>query len=642
MFPLHVTRGNSMKKSLRGLAGMLLAIVSGPQYAAEMVAANLSDLSLEDLGRIEVTSVSGRAEKISDAPASIYVITGEDIRRSGANSLPEALRLAPNLQVARIDGGSYAISARGFNNAIANKLLVLIDGRTVYAPYYSGVQWDQQDVVLEDVERIEVISGPGATLWGANAVNGVINVITRSAQDTHGALAVASGGNRGTQGTFRVGGDFAGGSLRAYGKTSVEQNTKTAAGAPLRDGWRRSQAGFRFDWAGDVDALTFQGDTYKGTSEHRGAFGPFELRPIEISGTNLLARWTRKLSGGSNLELQAYYDRTNRDDSLLYRPEAGVADIQFRHSIPFEGHKLLWGAGYRHANDYIQPGILASFVPERMSQSWRNVFAQEEIQLQRNVALTLGAKFESNEYTGWEFLPSMRLAWKLSDQTLLWGAASRAVRAPARLDRDLRVPANPPFLIAGGPNFASEIAEVFELGLRGQPSNVLSYSITMFRNEWSNLRSGENPPNAQVQNAISGPTYGAEAWGSWQASPAWRLSGGLTTLRKDLVHRTPATDPTGVANQGNDPDYTWMLRSQFNFSPRVEFDASIRRVAPLPAPFVVGYNAVDARLGWKVNRELDISLIFQNALDPEHAEFGAAPGRSEIARSAFIRLMWKQ
>jgi iron complex outermembrane receptor protein len=626
---------------LRDMAGILFMCAAAPVGAADAGARGLSDLSLEDLGRIEVTSVSGRAERLSDAPASIYVITNEDIRRSGANSLPEALRLAPNLQVARVDGGTYAISARGFNNAIANKLLVLIDGRTVYAPYYSGVQWDQQNVMLEDVERIEVISGPGATLWGANAVNGVINVITRSAQDTRGALAVASGGNRGSQGALRFGGEFAGGSLRAYAKTSVEQNTKTAAGAAVPDGWRRTQAGFRFDWTGDADGLTVQGDAYKGTSEHRGALGPFELRPIEASGANLLARWTRKLAGGSNIELQAYYDHTNRDDALQYRPEVSVADLQFKHGIPLDGHKVLWGAGYRHANDYIQPGVLFGFVPQRASQSWRNVFLQDEIQLERNVALTLGAKIESNDYTGWEFLPSMRLAWKVSDQTLVWGAVSRAVRAPARLDRDIRLPAAPPFIIAGGPDFVSEVAKVFELGMRGQPSATLSYSATLFHHDWANLRSGQNPPNAQVQNNISGPTYGAEAWSAWQATRDWRLTGGLTTLRKDLTHRTGATDPTGIANLGNDPDYTWMLRSQYNLAADWEFDVGLRRVSSLPAPFVPSYNAVDARLGWRATRALDLSLIFQNALDPEHAEFNAAPGRSEIARSVFLRATWR-
>jgi len=624
----------------RMLAALLLVLASTPLLAAG--AKDLADLSLEELGRIEVTSVSGRAEPLSDAPASIFVINAEDIRRSGATNLPEALRLAPNLQVARIDGGAYAISARGFNNAIANKLLVLIDGRTVYAPYYSGVQWDQQEVMLEDVERIEVISGPGATLWGANAVNGVINVITRSAQDTRGALATLAGGNRDTQGGFRFGGALGeGGSFRVYAKTSQTQNTKTAAGAAVPDGWERNQAGFRVDWAGGANALTVQGDTYKGTSEHRAPFGPFELRPVEISGTNLLARWTRKLEGGGDFQLQAYYDHSNRDDALNYRPEVSVADIQFRHGIPLGAHKFLWGGGYRSARDYIQPGVLFGFVPPSDNQSWTNLFAQDEIRLDRNVALTIGAKAETNVYTGLELLPSARLAWKLSEQTLLWGALSRAVRAPARLDRDIRLPPNPPFIIAGGPNFQSEIAKVMEVGLRGQATRTLSYSVTLYHNDWSRLRSGESPPNAVVQNNISGTSYGAEAWGTWQATPLWRLSGGLTTVRKDLVNSRAAVDPTGVANLGNDPDYQWMLRSQFNLPGNWEFDVGLRRVAALPVPFVPAYNALDARLGWKVERDLDLSLIVQNRLDPEHAEFGVAPGRSEIARSVFLRLQWR-
>jgi iron complex outermembrane receptor protein len=619
------------------LLGLAWTAAAGAQPGAK----DLADLSLEDLGRIEVTSVSGRAERLSDAPASIYVITAEDIRRSGATSLPEALRLAPNLQVARIDAGAYAISARGFNNAIANKLLVLIDGRTVYAPYYSGVQWDQQDVMLEDVDRIEVISGPGATLWGANAVNGVINVITRTAQDTRGPLATAIGGNQETQIGLRFGGELPGGGFRVYAKTSQVQNTRTAAGAAVPDGWERSQAGFRADWNAGANAFTVQGDTYKGSSERRGFLGPFELRAIEVAGANLLARWTRKLEGGSEFQLQAYYDHSNRDDALQYRPEVNTADIQLRHAVPMGAHKLLWGGGYRNARDSIQPGVLFGFVPPKSSQSWANVFAQDEFQLAKDVALTFGAKFERNDYTGWEFLPSMRLAWKQSERTLLWGAVSRAVRAPARLDRDLRLPPNPPFFIAGGPNFQSEIATVFEAGLRGQPMPALSYSVTLFAHDWSNLRSGENPPNAQVQNNISGTSHGAEAWGSWQATANWRLSGGFTTIRKDLVNSRAAVDPTGVVNLGNDPDYQWMLRSQLNLPGRWEFDVGLRRVAALPSPVVPAYNAVDARLGWRATKQLDVSLVVHNGFDPDHPEFGAAPGRSEIPRSAFVRLQWR-
>jgi iron complex outermembrane receptor protein len=621
---------------------LLLALAAAPLAAAQPKAKALADLSLEELGKVEVTSVSGRAERLSDAPSSIYVITSEDIRRSGATSLPEALRLAPNLQVARIDTGTYAISARGFNNAIANKLLVLIDGRTVYAPYYSGVQWDQQDVMLEDVERIEVISGPGATLWGANAVNGVINVITRSAADTRGALAAVGGGNRETLGTVRFGGRLGdAGAFRVYAKTSQMQNTKTAAGAAVPDGLERSQAGFRADWAAGADAFTVQGDAYQGGAEHRGFFGPFELRPITASGANLLARWSRKLDGGSDFDLQAYYDHSRRNDSLQYSPEVDVTDVQFRHHIPAGAHELLWGAGYRNARDNIQPGVLFRFVPQERSMTWTNVFLQDEIRLDRGVVLTLGAKLESNDYTGWEFLPSARLAWKYSEQMLLWGALSRAVRAPARLDRDLRVPPNPPFIIAGGPNFRSEVAQVLEAGVRGQPTPNLSYSVTLFHNDWQRLRSGQNPPNALVQNNIEGPSYGAEAWGSWQATPNWRLSGGMTSVSKELVNSRAAVDPTGVANLGNDPNYQWMLRSQLDLPGGWEFDLGLRRVAALPVPLVPSYNALDARLGWKVNRNVELSFVLQNALDPEHPEFNAAPGRSEIPRSALLKLLWK-
>lgn len=609
--------------------------------AAAQGAGDLAELTLEELGSIEIVSASRRPERLSEASASVYVVSGELIRRSGVRTLPEALRLAPNLQVARVDGSQYAISARGFNNAIGNKLLVLIDGRTVYTPFFSGVFWDQQDVMLEDVERIEVISGPGAALWGANAVNGVINVITRRAADSQGVLAVADAGSRDQGLALRYGGRLGdNGFFRLYAKTDRVDHTASEAAAPVADGQRRRQIGWRMDWGSAADGFTLQGDAYSGKSDERAAFGTVQIGAVETEGANLLARWTRRLGDGSDFRLQSYYSHSEREDRLVYRPRERIFDIEFQHGFARGGHRLLWGGGWRHARDDIEPALFLGFDPQRKSSRWANLFVHDDIALGEKFSAVLGAKLEHNGYTGTELLPSARLEWKPVQGHFVWSALSRAVRAPARLDRDIRLPPQPPFLIAGGPDFVSEVAKVFELGYRAQPSPRWNYSATAFRHSWDRLRSGQVPPNALVQNMIEGSTWGVEAWGEWQPASWARIGGGLVLLRKDLRVKAGSTDPSGPANLGNDPQHQWSLRAAFNLPHRQELDIAVRRVGALPQPAVPAYTTADLRYGWRVSPALELSLIGQNLFDPRHPEFNAAPGRSEIPRSVWLRLRW--
>jgi iron complex outermembrane receptor protein len=620
---------------VRAVSGLALAVALAPAGA---VVRDLADLSLEELANVEITSVSRRAERLSDAAASVYLITAEAIRRAGATSLPEALRLAPNLQVARVNAGEYAITARGFNNAIGNKLLVLIDGRTVYTPFFSGVFWDQQDVMLEDIERIEVISGPGATLWGANAVNGVINVITRSAHDTQGTLATAAAGSAESQLAVRYGGRLGDNAqFRIQARRSHVQNTETAAGTAVPDRADRQQIGFRADWADGPTQLTVQGDASKSESEPR-PFGSTLLDPVSGSGSNLLARWTQQLADGSTLRVQAYEDASKRDDALLYRPEVHITDLDVQHAFVAGAHQWVWGGGYRRARDEVLPGLFFGFDPQSRSQHWTNLFAQDDIRLGPALQLTLGAKLERNDYTGTEKLPSARLAWKLDDDQLLWASLSRAVRAPARLDRDIRLPPTPPYIIAGGPDFVSEVANVAEIGWRAQPNAELTYSATLFSHRWDRLRSGQPPPDAMVQNMIEGETYGLEAWASWRAARAWTLSSGLTLLREDLRLKPGSTDPTGPSSLGNDPQTQWSLRSMFDLDAQFEFDATARHVSALPNPAVPGYTAVDLRVGWQPRPDVALSVVGQDVFDAGHAEFGESPGRSEFARALLVQL----
>jgi iron complex outermembrane receptor protein len=616
-------------------AGAAFCLSAAP--AAER-GGSFADFTLEELTNIEVTSVSKQAERLSDAPASIYVITNDDIRRAGVRGLPEALRLAPNLQVAAASRTKYAISARGFNNAIGNKLLVLIDGRTVYTPLFSGVFWDQQNVMLEDVDRIEVISGPGATLWGANAVNGVINVITKAAKDTQGALATAGLGNRDEGAALRYGGRIGdAGHFRVYGLKAELQNSQRANGTSVTDGWESGQTGFRADWRNGGDGFTLQGDAYSGKSEYLAA-PAFVVPPVTVSGANLLARWTRQLAGGSDLRVQAYFDHSDRDDPLFFAPRADIFDIDAQLGMSLGAHRVLWGGGYRHARDDVGAGIAFSrFIPENSRLEWMNVFVQDEIRLSETLEFTAGIKLERNDYTGWEYLPSLRLAWKPAGNQLVWGAVSRAVRAPSRFDREIFFPpAGPPFAIAGGPGFQSEVANVFELGYRAQPAGSFSYSITAFRHDWHRVRGATPPPLPLfLDNSIEGFINGVEAWGTFRPATSWRLSGGLQALHEKLT-----AGPGNNATLANDADQQWMLRSSHNVSDRHELDLLLRHVSSLPLQGVPAYTALDARWGWRASTTTEVSLTLQNLLDREHAEFGALPGRSEFGRSVFLKLLW--
>ena len=609
-------------------------LASAAAGAQTMRVADLADLSIEELGNIQITSVSRHAERLSDAPAAIFVITGEDIRRSGVTRLPEALRLAPNLEVARVSASSYAISARGFNSTTANKLLVLIDGRTVYTPLFSGVFWDAQDVMLEDVERIEVISGPGATLWGANAVNGVINVITRRASDAQGAFAYAQSGNLERGYGARYGGAEGNVSYRAYGRVFDVFNTSTADGATVSDGWSKAQAGFRADWGTAANGFTLQGDGY------RGPLDQVSDPNAHISGANLLARWNRDLAGWGSLQVQANVDQTERDIPGVFGEHLNIFDFEFQHGLnAIRGHRLTWGGGYRYGYDHVSNSAVLAFLPANQRMRWANVFAQDEIALQENLRLTLGAKFENNYYTGTEPLPSARLAWKPEPQRLVWGAVSRALRAPSRIDRDFFV--GPPLQLNGGPDFVSEVVKVFEIGYRDQPLAQATYSISVFHNIYDKLRSVEPAPGGGVVlgNKMEGSGDGLEAWGSYQAARNWRLSAGASFLRQRLSFK-PDSGDTNAAAAGNDPAHQWLLRSSLDLSNRTELDIGVRRVGALPNPSVPAYTAVDVRYAWRLLRELELALIGQNLFASSHAEFGNAATRSEMARGAYAKLRW--
>jgi iron complex outermembrane recepter protein len=627
-------RGRRRTLALVFALGLAWAGLAPAQTVAD--AGSLVDLSLEQLSNIVVTSVSRRAQSLANAPASVYVITHDDIHRAGVTSLPEALRLAPNLQVARADTNQYAISARGFNNVLANKMLVLIDGRTVYSPLFSGTFWEAQDVLLEDIDRIEVISGPGATLWGANAVNGVINIITRDAQETQGALIAGGGGNREYGGAGRYGGTGGDGVYwRAYGKSMHRDNSQLANGTPVVDDSTRSQAGFRVDWDGDNQERTVQGDAYDGSINQSPA-------ARTIRGANLLGRWAARFADGSLARVQAYYDYTYREHPGTFRETLSTFDLEAQYGTRLAGiHEVVAGMGYRVARDDVANSPQQAFIPAERTLAWANVYVQDQISLHRDFDLILGAKVETNVYTNAEFLPNARIAWRPAEDQMLWAAASRAVRSPARIDRDLYLPGRPPYAIAANDTFDSETANVYEVGYRAQVAAGASVTVTVFTSEYDRLRSIRPQPGGAVfANGIEGTNTGIEAWGTWRVVPSWQLLGGVTALRERWKVKPGNVDIGGTAQLGNDPAVQWNARSSWDVTPDLGLDIMARGVAALPSPAVPAYTAVDARLVWRPAPTLEVSLTGQNLFDPLHAEWGAAANRAEFGRGYFLAFQW--
>jgi iron complex outermembrane recepter protein len=608
--------------------------------------ARLKQVSFEELIGGEVTTVSRRAERLVESPSAVQVITGEEIRRSGATSLPEALRLAPNLQVAQVDSRQWAISARGFNAVTANKLLVLIDGRTVYTPLFSGVFWDVQNVMLEDVERIEVISGPGATLWGANAVNGVINVITRSAAETQGTLV--SGG----AGTFlrdfasvrygdKVGDDLY---FRVYGTGFERDSTLLRNGREGTNDWRLAQLGFRTDWLPEQgDKVTFQGDFYGGDIAQPAP------GHIDVNGQNLLGRWTHPLGDEHDVTLQTYWDRTWRNVPGTFAEELVTYDVDFQHRIRLgERHRAIWGLGYRRMVDDVRNTAALAFLPNQRNLDLVSGFLQDEIALvHERLFLTLGSKFEHNDYSGFEVQPSGRLAWLPATNRLVWAALSRAVRTPSRIDAELLFRGAAPSTIRGGRDrFDAEELVAYEIGYRTELTERMGASIATFYHDYDDIRSVEPIPGRPGQfiilNGLDAQVYGVELAATWKIFDHWSVRGGYTFLNKH-VSLNDSGDRNMGRGEGNDPQNQFVLQSMLNLPGDMEFDAALRYVDNLNqlGPTVPAYWALDLRLAWQPLKNWQFEVVGQNLLDDQHPEFGAPLTRQEIPRSVYGKVTWR-
>jgi len=606
----------------------------------------LGQLSIEELAELPVTSVAKRAEPLGQAPAAIYVITRDEIERSGALTLPEMLRLAPNLQVFQTSASNYVVTARGFSgNAAAqsftNQLLVLIDGRSVYTPLYSGVYWDMQDVLPADVDRIEVISGPGATLWGANAVNGVINIITRKASDTQGLQLDVGSGSQATAWDARYGGKLGDRlAYRLYFRSYAGRDTVTPAGQGADDHWQRRQGGFRLDWTpAAADAVTLQGDAYQGAEAVPSSVDE------RILGRNLTGRWTHDFGGLGSLQLQAYYDHTERGavaSSGDFRLDTW--DIDAQHSFTVGRNEVVWGGGGRFSRYRINGTGSLLFSPDSRGLNLGNLFVQDTVAVTDKLRVTLGLKAEDDPYSGLTVLPNLRASYTLDGGTLLWAAASRAVRSPTPFDRDVVEKLGGLVYLTGNGEFDSVSLTAYEAGVRSELGSRASLSASVYYNVYDDIRSIELTPVTALPlywgNRIQGSTFGLEAWADYRATEWWRLAAGVNLMGERLRFKPGASRLLGLSQVGDDPGQAIELKSSMTLPHRVTVDAFLRWYGALPDPHVPAYAEADARIAWAVTDRLRLAVSGENLFNPQHQEFPATGGADAVPRSVFVSLSW--
>jgi len=632
---------------------LILVVVTNCVFAqtedSTLSTASLKKLSLEDLMNVEVTSVSKRPEKLNEVASAVQVITGDDIRNAGIKTLPEALKLAANLQVAQVNSSQWAISARGFDNVLANKLLVLIDGRTVYSPMYGGVFWDVQNVMLEDVDRIEIISGPGGTLWGANAVNGVINIITKNSAKTQGLYAELSSGNTmPLQASIRSGGTIAKGlTYRIYGTgyqlaSTVDTVGKdSTAGRKSNDQWAMIQGGFRADYSAKKDQLSLIANMYYGKPNPDGT------APVTTSGENAVARWNHIIGNVGDFQLQGYYDHTWRDFGNKFTEDAKTFDLEWQNRFRLgQRQTVTYGGNIRGIHHEVAdiPGF--GFTPaNKMLYLYSGFLQYEAMLIKDKLRFTLGAKLEHNSYTGLQYQPNARLTYTPTKRNTIWGAVSRAVRNPSRIDREFAVSIAKYPLIMGTDSFKSETVIAYELGWRFQPAKKVSISVSTFYNSYDDIRSAEpgvgNIFGKQYPisygNGVKGETYGVELSANVQVTSWWNLRGGYTFLKENLWAKEGSQDLNKATAESDDPQHQFLIQSNIQLPKHFQFGTVVRYVAELPKPVVKAYTGLDLKLGWNY-KFLELSVVGQNLLYGQHREFQASTPIREIQRSVYGRI----
>lgn len=637
---------------LRRLIPVLAASgLCGAGAAHAFDADDLTSLRLEDLMEIEVTSVSRQAEQVGAAPAAIFVLTREDIRRSGGRSIAELLRQVPGLHVARIgDINTHAVSSRGFADRLSDKLEVLIDGRTVYTPLFGGVFWDTVDAFLPDIERIEVIRGPGAALWGTNAITGVINIITRSSADSVGTHGYVQGGTeeRNAAGV-RTGGRWGeSGTARLYAKAYEREGLRDEAGHETYNRARFRQAGFRADTGlGERQSLMLSGDAYSGEREDLFQ-SPAEAGHVDTSGGNFTARWNWRNGEDAELTAQAYYDRSKRFiPDVVFRETRDIGDLDVQQRMRLGASQVIVaGVGYRQSHDRTGgPPLAFIFLPGSATLEYYNAFVQDQIALTRDLELTLGSKFERNDYTGWESQPTARLGWQVDEAFYTWAAVSRAVRTPSRLDRDsaVHLAAFNLTIRTGNPDFDTEKLLNYQWGLR-YAGDGISGDLALFHDRYDDLRSSEA---GVYGNGVEGEGYGGELSLGWQPGKTLDFRLTYSALRMHLESKPGSSDTsTAEAAESASPQQQAGLRAAWQPAADWTAWAFLRHVGAAsrssPNGRVPAYTELNLRLAWQAARQLELALIGDNLLDDQHGELRSVigPAYVEVPRSGLLELRW--
>ena len=635
---------------------------------------DLFSSSLEELMQVKLVTPSRQSETLLDTPSASYIITGEDIRRSGATSVPDALRLAPGVSVSRIDLSRWAVSMRGFHSQYSKNLLVLADGRSVYTPVFSGTHWDNFDFMLEDIDRIEVVRGPGATTWGANAVNGVINVISKSAEDTQGGLISLGGGTtEEVFGALRYGGKINDTThYRVYVKGFERDGFDDNEGEDTGTSWDAAQTGFRMDGEPSAwDSWTLQGDLYESDSTIAArpstpTADALTYQDVDNSGGNLLGRWNRTISESSSLRLQAYYDRVDRDLLPALRERRDTIDLDVQHDFALtDNQQLVYGAGYRFIHEDSTSGRFITFDPEERDSHLYSAFIQDNIRLMDDrLTLTFGSKFEDHEYTGLEVQPDARALYKLTAEQSVWAAVSRAVRTPSRLEYegsyllDIAVENQQPVLLTifGNDDQQSEEVLAYETGYRAIPNESWIFDIALYYYDYDNLVSAE--PGADIASPVpGGPTirpyyssndnegegYGGEMSTHWIACDWASFQASYSLGKLNLENSSGGTDSIALLASDKSPQHMVSLQSLLQLARNVEFDVTVRYVDELSGLDVPSYWNADVRLGWMMRKDIELAVVGQNLLEDQHAEFKTQfynGLQTEIERSVYGKITW--
>jgi iron complex outermembrane receptor protein len=667
------------------IAGFILAfgmaMISGPGAAQEK-RPDLAEMSLEDLMNLEVTLATRKASRLSETAAAISVISNDEIRRSGVIGIPDALRLATGMEVARLDANKWAVSARGFNSVYANKMLVLMDGRSLFSPMFSGVFWESQDVMLEDVDRIEVIRGPGATLWGASAVNGIVNILSKNAQTTQGGLLTFGSGTEekgfvGLRYGWRTGKNLY---TRIFAKHSRRNGFVNASGLPTGDDWAMSSGGFRMDWNGSArNSLALQADLHAGDVGQEGTPTLFQNIKMgipdyrtRVTGGNIIGRYRHQFSETADLNMHVSFDRMERRDDVMIGGEYSTFDADLQHHFGRGSrHEVVWGLGYRITGDRVRDDLMATMHPDHKTYDVLSAFIQDEISLVRDrLRLTVGSKFEHNDFTAGEIQPNLRILWTLNDRHSVWGAVSRAVRVPDRSDLSVQVDYHVDplqFILQGNPQLRSEELLAWEAGYRLHPSESLWFSVNGFTNRYRNItiynigdiRVLADPFIIQLpfftDNRMSGTGSGLEMIGDWEAlerlrfhgsyvylelrlEPDSELRAGYEKFQEDLGADKSLIQSYLTSKAGKSPRHAASLRGSWNATRTVEADVSLRFVDRLPSIGIDRYFGLDCRLGWSARQNVEIYVAGRDLASARHMEFDEQPspfGSTFVQRSVY-------